>query len=36
VPIITERARRLAERDFMSLLKDFLPASTLRTLPTDS
>ncbi|HET9903868.1 MAG TPA: type VI secretion system ImpA family N-terminal domain-containing protein [Xanthobacteraceae bacterium] len=32
IPIITDRARRLAERDFMTLLKDFLPEAALRTI----
>ena len=31
VPFLTERARDLAGRDFLSLLKDLLPASALRT-----
>ena len=32
VPVIIERARQLADRDFMTLLKDFLPESTLRSI----
>jgi len=31
IPVIVERARDLASRDFMSLLKDFLPDSALRS-----
>ena len=31
IPFIVDRARHLADRDFMSLLKDFLPDSTLRS-----
>jgi type VI secretion system protein ImpA len=31
IPVLVERARALAARDFMSLLKDFLPESALRT-----
>lgn len=34
VPVIVERARHLADRDFMSLLKDFLPESALRSTIT--
>jgi type VI secretion system protein ImpA len=32
VPVLIERARSLAGRDFMSLLKDFLPEAALRTI----
>ena len=32
VPMLCERARVLAERDFMSLLRDVLPKSALKTL----
>jgi type VI secretion system protein ImpA len=35
VPLIIERARRLAERDFMFLLREVLPASTLRSLNSE-
>jgi type VI secretion system protein ImpA len=31
ISVIVERARFVADRDFMSLLKDFLPESTLRS-----
>jgi type VI secretion system protein ImpA len=31
IPVIVERARDLAGRDFMSLLKDFLPDGSLRS-----
>jgi type VI secretion system protein ImpA len=36
VPILIERARRLAERDFMTLLKDFLPKEALRAMAPES
>jgi type VI secretion system protein ImpA len=36
VPILVDRARRVAERDFMSLLKDFLPAEALKAATPDN
>jgi type VI secretion system protein ImpA len=35
IPVLLDRARALAARDFMSLLKDFLPESALRTITTE-
>ena len=31
IPIMTDRARNLADRDFLSLLRDFLPESALKS-----
>jgi hypothetical protein len=33
---LAERARKLAERDFLSLLKDVLPESALKSLAPPS
>ena len=35
VPMLCERARMLAERDFMSVLRDVLPKSALKTIGSD-
>jgi type VI secretion system protein ImpA len=35
VPMLCERARMLAERDFMSVLRDVLPKSALKTIGAD-
>jgi hypothetical protein len=33
--MLCERARMLAERDFMSVLRDVLPKSALKTIGSD-
>jgi type VI secretion system protein ImpA len=35
VPMLCDRARAMAERDFMSVLRDVLPKSALRNVNTD-
>jgi type VI secretion system protein ImpA len=32
IPYLTDRARGLADRDFLSILKDFLPESALKSM----
>jgi type VI secretion system protein ImpA len=34
ISVIIDRARKLADRDFMSLLKDLLPEKALKTIKT--
>jgi type VI secretion system protein ImpA len=36
VPFLTDRARELAQRDFLSLLRDVLPEGALKTLDNQS
>jgi type VI secretion system protein ImpA len=35
VPMLCERARALAERDFMGVLRDVLPKSALKNIGSD-
>jgi type VI secretion system protein ImpA len=35
VPMLCQRARALAERDFMGVLRDVLPKSALKTITAD-
>jgi type VI secretion system protein ImpA len=35
VPMFCDRARALAERDFMGVLRDVLPKSALKNINTD-